>query len=421
MSVHSNETSDGGWKLRLEPRAWQRGALARWSENQRGVVSVVTGGGKTIFAFLCIGAFRQKYKDGHIIILVPTVTLLDQWYVSLQTEFGVPEGDIACYSGEEKAERPARINLLVINTARTLVKTLAANKPRLLIVDECHRAGSPENAKALHGRFEGALGLSATPEREYDEGFKQYVVPAVGPVIYEYDYVQAAIDKVITPFDLVNVQIDFLPHEKLEFDKLTRRAAILFQKAKVDPSADAKLKLVLQKRAGVSAQARMRIPVSVKIVEEHRGTRTIIFHERVSSATALYDILRKRNHSACIYHSKLAPNWRRDNLRLFRQGIFDVLVSCRALDEGMNVPETTVAIIASSTASHRQRIQRLGRVLRPARGKDHAIIYTLFATEQEQKRLANEEATTHLINVSAGLKTRRTGASLESFRRSVHI
>ena len=111
-----------------------------------------------------------------------------------------------------------------------------------------------------------------------------------------------------------------------------------------------------------------------------------------ASATALYDILRKRNHSACIYHSKLAPNWRRDNLRLFRQGVFDVLVSCRALDEGMNVPETTVAIIASSTASHRQRIQRLGRVLRPARGKDHAIHYTLFATEQEQRRLANEEA-----------------------------
>jgi superfamily II DNA or RNA helicase len=71
--------------------------------------------------------------------------------------------------------------------------------------------------------------------------------------------------------------------------------------------------------------------------------------------------------------------------------VFDVLVSCKALDEGMNVPEAAVAIIASSTASHRQRIQRLGRVLRPAPGKDHALIYTLFATRQEQKRLMNEE------------------------------
>ena len=58
----------------------------------------------------------------------------------------------------------------------------------------------------------------------------------------------------------------------------------------------------------------------------------------------------------------------------------------------MNVPETAVAVIASSTASQRQRIQRLGRVLRPSRGKDKAVIYTLFATEQEQKRLTTEAA-----------------------------
>jgi superfamily II DNA or RNA helicase len=116
-----------------------------------------------------------------------------------------------------------------------------------------------------------------------------------------------------------------------------------------------------------------------------------IFHERISSAVSLYTILKKRNHSACLYHSKIAPNFRRDNLRLFRQGVFDVLISCRALDEGMNVPETTVAVIASSTASQRQRIQRLGRVLRPAKGKDKALIYTLFATEYEKKRLALEE------------------------------
>ena len=63
------------------------------------------------------------------------------------------------------------------------------------------------------------------------------------------------------------------------------------------------------------------------------------------------------------------------------------------------MPETAVAVIASSTASHRQRIQRLGRVLRPARGKDKAVIYTLFATAQEQKRLSNEEA--HLEGVAS--------------------
>jgi len=344
-----------------------------------------------MFAFLCMGVFAHEYTDGRFIILVPTITLLDQWYVSLQEDFGVPQEDIACFSSEEKPEKPARINIVVINSGRSLVKKISFGASCFLIVDECHRAGSPENAKALSGKFAAALGLSATPEREYDEGFQHRVVPALGPVIFEYDYVQAFKDKVITPFDLVNVHVDFLPHESEEYNKLTRHAAILYRKSKTDSAAESALKRVLQKRAGVAAQARMRIPVAVKITEEHRGIRTIIFHERVSSATSLYAILKERNHSATIYHSKIAPHWRRDNLRLFRQGAFDVLVSCRALDEGMNVPETAIAIIASSTASHRQRIQRLGRVLRPSRGKDKALIYTLFITEQEKKRLATEE------------------------------
>ena len=67
-----------------------------------------------------------------------------------------------------------------------------------------------------------------------------------------------------------------------------------------------------------------------------------------------------------------------------------MLVSCRALDEGTNVPETSVAILSSSTASARQRIQRMGRVLRPAAGKSHATIYTVYATDPEEKRLARE-------------------------------
>ena len=385
-----SEQAPSPWSLRIEPRAWQRTALDEWRTAMRGVASVVTGGGKTVFAFLCIETFLKVYPGGQIVIVVPTITLLDQWFVGLQEELGVPVKDIACFSGEEKADGPRTINILVINTGRTLVRELAATAKTLLIVDECHRAGSPENALALQGSFAGALGLSATPKREYDQGFEHYVVPILGPVIFEYDYVQAHHDGVVTPFDLVNVHVDMLPHEQVEYDKLTRRVAVLFQKVKKGAGNEEQLKRILQQRAGISATAKMRLPVAAKIVDSNRGARTIVFHERVSSAKDLYDILQKRNHSVCLYHSQIAPSVRRDNLRLFRRGVFDVLISCRALDEGMNVPETTIAVIASSTASQRQRIQRLGRVLRPAKGKDKATIYTLFATEQERNRLSKE-------------------------------
>jgi superfamily II DNA or RNA helicase len=152
------------------------------------------------------------------------------------------------------------------------------------------------------------------------------------------------------------------------------------------------LKRLLQQRAAVSATATMRIPVAVHLVEQHRSERAIIFHERRDAADRILALLRERGHSATIYHAGIGGAIRRENLRLFRRGVHDVLVCCRALDEGMNVPETSVAVVASSTASQRQRIQRLGRILRPAKGKDSATVYTLYATEEERTRLIKEAA-----------------------------
>jgi superfamily II DNA or RNA helicase len=93
-----------------------------------------------------------------------------------------------------------------------------------------------------------------------------------------------------------------------------------------------------------------------------------------------------------VYHSKLKLRQRAEILSAYRQGEIDVLVTCRALDEGFNVPETEIGIIAASTATRRQRIQRLGRVLRPVKGKGSATIFSLVATDPEIKRLREEEA-----------------------------
>ena len=93
-----------------------------------------------------------------------------------------------------------------------------------------------------------------------------------------------------------------------------------------------------------------------------------------------------------VYHSRLAASFRRRNLDCFKDGQFDLLVTCRALDEGLNVPDAGTAVIAASTSSTRQRIQRLGRVLRPAPGKNRADVATLFATPAEEEFLRLEAA-----------------------------
>jgi len=168
------------------------------------------------------------------------------------------------------------------------------------------------------------------------------------------------------------------------------------------------MKVAAQARARVTARASMRIPTTVRLLRKHRGHRTLVFHESIDDAEMICKELCRDGHRATIYHSRIGESVRRDNLRLFRRGVFDVLVCCRALDEGINVPEACVAVIASATASGRQRIQRLGRVLRKVPGKDHAAVYTLYATKEEEARLAEEEA--KLLGI-ASIKWQRTSIS----------
>jgi len=352
-----------------------------------------------MFAELCMLDFIAEVAGGQIVVIVPTVALLDQWYIDLQEDLGVSAKDIAVFSGGHRSERAADINLLVLNTARHEAPKLAAAAPTLLIVDECHRAASAENAKALAGEHVASLGLSATPERDYDEGLAEVLEPALGKQFFEYGYDQASADGVISDFVLVNVAIPLLPAEQAKYDSLSARVGAATRAVKAGESDDSRLRIALQRRAAVANRAASRVPVAVWLADRHKGERTVIFHEEIAAAEAIYRLLLEHGHNATIYHSKVPEHVRRDNLRLFRKGVFQVLVSCRALDEGVNVPETQVGVIASSSASSRQRIQRLGRVLRPASGKERATVFTLYATEIEERRLRDESA--HLKSATA--------------------
>ena len=344
-----------------------------------------------MFAQMCILEFFRTEEDGQALIIVPTISLLDQWWIALQEEIGVLPHDIGLLSGQESCKGEEPITIAVINSARRFTEEFSRNRKLFLIVDECHRAGSPANAKALLGRFVATLGLSATPEREYDQGFQKHISPRLGPIIHQYTYVDAAHDGVISPFSLTNVQVSLLPDEAEKYRNYSRSIARNMRITK-EKDIDDKLKFLLQQRAQIAANATRRIPVAVKLVEQHKGERAIVFHERIEAANYILTTLRIRGHRATVYHTEIGETARRDNLRLFRKGLFDVLVCCRALDEGINVPEASVAVIASSTASYRQRIQRLGRILRAVEGKDAASVYTIFATDEEQKRLIKEES-----------------------------
>ena len=143
-------------------------------------------------------------------------------------------------------------------------------------------------------------------------------------------------------------------------------------------------------RSSISKAAQARIPATITIAEQFRGRRGIVFHEYIKDAVEIADALERRGHRVRLYHSQLYHVSRSLNLHLFRSGQIDILVTCTALDEGLDVPGADFAIIASSSRTRRQRIQRLGRVIRSSTGKDKATVVTLYALPSEGERLAEE-------------------------------
>ena len=369
---------------RPPPREWQLQALSRWEEHaHRGIISVVTGGGKTIFALSCI----EKLQPETSVIVVPTLALLDQWWEEASSFFNLALDEINIVSGNQRV-RTGTINIAVLNSA-SKIPTQERIHSCFLIVDECHKAASAEFRTVLEIPKIASLGLSATPERPYDEGLQEVLVPALGPVIFEYTYRDALRDGVIVPFTLRNVVFELEADRQKEYDKLSGAIARAIKKYGTDALETVALYL---RRSRVINLSLNRVRLALKLVAASRNKRVLIFHEDIEACNLIYQVLTENGVKAGVYHSKLRLRQRVEMLAAYRAGTMDVLVTCRALDEGFNVPETEIGIIAASTATRRQRIQRLGRILRPASGKDGAIIYTLVATTPEISRLKLEEA-----------------------------
>jgi superfamily II DNA or RNA helicase len=369
----------------IDLRDWQTVAQRLWVDNNyRGCVSVATGGGKTIFAISCFIRLQSLNPAARILVIVPSIALLDQWYSSFVSDFGLDESSIKILKSKDM--KPDSVaNLVIINSARAIEEWTVGDDSLFLVVDECHRAASPENAKALRVKSQYTLGLSATPYREYDSLFTENVEPRLGKVIFEYSLTDAVRDGVLAQMQIQNLRIPLTAKEQVEYEKYSRLAARAFGAGNIDAAH-----IALTKRARVSNNASFRVPTVVALLNGLRESRVIVFFESISELERAAALLSIQGHHLVTYHSKVSDHLRRSNLMLFRRGAFDVLLTCRALDEGFNVPEASVAIIAAGTASKRQRTQRIGRVLRALPGKGTGTVITIYATDEEEQKLVQE-------------------------------
>ena len=380
----------------MKLRQWQEKAFPLWWAKKRGIVKVVTGGGKTVFAIHCLTKYLEEQKGNSIFIIVPSIALLDQWYEGLQKTFG--DKDISLNGGGEHLENISKITISTIDSVKNIIHKFNAPNT-LLIVDECHKIGTEKRGETLTNSWHATLGLSATPERDYDDNFYIIIKKILGDIIFDYDYIDAREDEVIVNFKLLYAYAAMTEDEEEKYKKFTksiqRRAATIGG----NNMNDYPLKMLIFNRARMVKNSKNRIPFGVELLQKHKRDSWIVFTENKKQAKEFNKIINKKGYKSAIYNTDLDNNEREENLNNFKSGNLNVLVSCTALDEGFDMPEADGAMILSASSSKRQRIQRMGRVLRITANKENALIVTVYSSNTEYVKLKEESNRYQLENV----------------------
>ena len=414
------------WKMLNEITLypWQKEAVDAWFKDKRGTIEVVTGAGKTILALAIIEKLQRTEKDLRVAIIVPTIVLLNQWYVEIKERSNLPEeaigllgaGHADSFTGDQK-----KILICVLNSAaRKLPKAVEGKlgNKLLLVVDECHRAGASEMRKIFKVTRKYELGLSATPEREDDEEDDKDIVfngdynnsllgREIGPLVYEMTLKEAYDRGFLPGFDLRHYALPLTAKERYKYDSLSHSIQELYSELELKDRGRSKNFFswcqVLANQGGelgnlaqsfiwktgerkrLLYHAKARSDAVVKILKDelknNPDIRAILFHESIEEVMDLYRRLLKEGIPVVADNSKLSENLRETSIDLFRRGIAKVIVSARALIEGFNVPSADIGLIVASNTSVRQRIQTIGRVLRKLKigeKEKKSVVYVLY-------------------------------------------
>jgi superfamily II DNA or RNA helicase len=368
-------------------REYQQDALDAWRANDdRGVVELPTGSGKTVVAIAAIAALETP-----TLVAVPTLDLLDQWHRELEREFGGPVGRLG---GDSQ-----RVEDLTVSTydSAYLRADELGDRFGFAVFDEAHHLGGEgyrDIARLLAAP--ARMGLTATFERP--DGAHEVVADLLGPVVYERSADDLAGEH-LAAYDIKRIEVELTAEERETYERnqetftdylaqsnLTLRSGSDYQelvkRSGNDPRAREAL-LAKQRAREVMMNAQRKVDCLAELLDRHREDRVIVF----TAHTDLVYRLSERFLIPAITHETGASE-RSEILDRFRRGTYSRVVTANVLDEGVDVPDANVAVLLSGSGSEREFTQRLGRILRPKSDGGRALLYELVTEETAETRVA---------------------------------
>lgn len=409
------------------PRDYQVQAFENWKNNrQKGLFAMATGTGKTITSLNCLLEIYKKSGYYKALILVPTITLVEQWekecekfnfsnVIKVCSKYNGWQTSLANIRMLELSNPDNKQSYVIISTYASFIRPanfLELNQfPKnklLFIADEAHNMGAGLIAKRLNDiKYLRRIGLSATPERQFDEEGNARLMEFFScnkKYTFEYSMAEAIQNKALCKYYYYPHLVKLTNEEMAQYIELSKKIAKIINRE--DEDSQEILKRLLLKRKQIIHKAENKKRIFEQILKEHiekTGSLkyTLVYvpegNQPDDQAADVFDtterikddedtihlineytrIVRDIDSHIVVRQFTSESTDRDMMLADFASGNIDVLTSMKCLDEGVDVPRSELAIFCASTGNPRQFIQRRGRILRTHPDKRFAIIHDL--------------------------------------------
>ena len=420
------------------PRDYQQLAFNNWKNNgQKGLFAMATGTGKTITSLNCLLEIYKRKGYYKAIILVPTITLVNQWeqecrkfcFSNIIKVYSKnlqwrDEIERVRFNEKYKSDSEPEISYIIISTYASYSREKVFNalnafdKRRLLLIaDECHNMGSGLLVKRLKDvPYLRRIGLSATPERQFDDTGNLKLRNFFGSeenYTYEYSMKEAIEKGVLCKYMYYPHIVKLTPEEMDAYVKLSEKISKFFNfETFAFDNSDEILKRLLLARKRIVHKAENKLQIFKDIIQKRFNEKgnlkySLIYVPEGNKPDYLgadddfdhsEDIADDNDAEHLINQYTLAVTEiddkvtvrkfvsgqkdREEILNDFASGKLHVLTSMKCLDEGVDVPRSELAIFCSSTGNPRQFIQRRGRVLRTHPDKKIAELHDLVVVPE---------------------------------------
>jgi superfamily II DNA or RNA helicase len=327
-------------------KPFQQEAVRTMLTKEFGTLSAPTGSGKTVMALYMIAVRKQP-----TLIVVHTKDLAFQWIERIETFLGIPAH--ACgLIGAGKKDIGEKTTVALVQSLYRCADEVV-HRIGHLVVDECHRTPSRTFTDAVtefDARF--MLGLSATPWRR--DRLSKLIFWHLGDIHHKIEKVDLVDSGDVLAADIVLRETDFKPH----YDPVREYSKMLSELT----TDDARNRLI----ASDVAQA-----------YRDNGGVCLVLSDRKMHCENLAAILKYKFVTPCdILTGDLRDAQRREVLDRIDSGAVKVLVATgQLIGEGFDCKDLSLLFLTTPIKFSGRVIQYLGRVLRPAPGKQMAKVY----------------------------------------------